>query len=267
MASSCANGSAVLASNQYQLTIAQYAKQGLTISQPSPTTVTISGLSESQLLEFQLYSYIYSANFNACLTLSSVMVTYTPLSDYVSVPALTCMLQEAIVMTNSSNATMGSIITPFSQPLFNGGKMNVMEITDRLTGLTMTMSPSLGCDKFYILTFSTANRNVGIAGTSRNNSGSASGMARARGAAAAKGVRPSAAGRANPQSTGKNLRNRKIGNLYNVAAYTGCKLTNYNNNGDGGTLYCYKGCHTSGPLHIQGPNRNGSTCTFVSTIF
>ena len=113
MASSCANGSSVLASNQYQQTVAQYAKQGLTISQPSPTTVTISGLTESQLLNFQLYSYIYSTNFNACLTLSSVMVTYSPLSDYVPVPALTCMLQEAIVMTNSSNAaTMGSIITP-----------------------------------------------------------------------------------------------------------------------------------------------------------
>ena len=217
MASSCANGSAVLASNQYQLTVAQCAKQGLTISQPSPTTVTISGLTESQLLNFQLYSYIYSANFNACLTLSSVMVTYTPLSDYVSVPALTCMLQEAIVMTNSSNAaTMGSIITPFSQPLFNGGTMNVMEITDRLTGLTMTMSPSLGCDKFYMLSFSTASKNMGIAGTSRNNSGSASGMTRARGAAAAKGVRPSAAGRANPQATGRNVRNIKIGNQYNV---------------------------------------------------
>jgi len=44
-----------------------------------------------------------------------------------------------------------------------------------------------------MLTFSTANRNVGIAGTARNSSGVA-GMARARGAAAAKGVGPLAAG-------------------------------------------------------------------------
>jgi len=119
------------------------------------------------------------------------MVTYTPLSNYVSVPALTCMLQEAIVLTNSSNAaTMGSIITPFSQSLFNGGTMNVMEITDTLTGLTMTMSPSLGCDKFYILTFSTASKNAGIAGKNGSGGGvaagnrgnGASGMAKARGA-------------------------------------------------------------------------------------
>jgi hypothetical protein len=80
-------------------------------------------------------------------------------------------------------------------------------------------------------------------------------------------VGPLAAGRANPQSTGKNVKNRQVGFQYNVGAYQGCRLLSYNNNDNTGTLYCYAGCHTSGPLHVQGPNINGTLCTFVQTKF
>lgn len=144
---------AMLINNQYQLNVAQFAKTGVMVSSPSQNNmITLSELSEQQIMELQLYSNYYSNQLCSMLNVISILVSSSASNNnYINVCGFTNIAQGALVTTNSQNPTT-NIIQPFSKPCFNDGTVNINELVDTITGMTLTYPNTYGCVKTYTVT-------------------------------------------------------------------------------------------------------------------
>jgi hypothetical protein len=123
-------------------------------------TLSIIGLSESQLLEFKMYSSsLTTTNYNASLVLKNVKVAVSQNTGYISVPGLTQFAQQSITNTDTNNTTEtnNNSIQPFNKPLYADGTQNINQLVDTLTNLSVYNTSTQGSQKYYTLTFGVLN--------------------------------------------------------------------------------------------------------------
>lgn len=162
------SGSSVLLNIQKQLTQTQFSSNNITFSNSSIKNgisyLTISGLTESQLLQLKLYSsYLTTANYNSNLLLVDFNVS-TNNSQYTEIHGGLKFAKQSIQYVNTIN-TSGSnnnTIQPFINALYGEVEpyLNINQLVDVLSGLGIFSESTSGNIKTYQLTFASISSNI-----------------------------------------------------------------------------------------------------------
>jgi hypothetical protein len=119
-------------------------------------TLSIIGLTESDLLDFKLYSSsLTTSNYNASLVLRNMQVSTNQNTGYINIPGLTQFTQQSITYTDTNNTTEtnNNFIQPFIKKLYADKTENINQLVDTLTNLSVYNTSTYGSYKYYSLTF------------------------------------------------------------------------------------------------------------------
>jgi len=119
--------------------------------------IIVFNISESHILRLQLYtSQIANHSYNTKMIFRNISVaTIDNKEEYFNVPGLNTYFNQAIIHANNNSPSSNNIITPFSSNVYGDeiNNLNVNDMTDVLSRLSIFNKSTLGVSKLYKLTF------------------------------------------------------------------------------------------------------------------